>query len=171
MITNMGENRFAGKSRKYDLQKLYKQRDEVRQKYLDAEERHDVDEMEYYNTKFQRKCTEIARLETEDLIARAQRFDIVIPSGNAGWWFSDPESKPEFEEYFPRLLTEEGKAGALKLIKEESRANHDWWIKTVTIVVTVLIGLLGAITGTLSVYYQKSSAPQPCIIQPINANQ
>ena len=111
------------------------------------------------------------RLKTEDLKARTSRYDIVIPRGNAGWWYSDPESEPGFEDYFPNLLTDEGKAGTLKMIREERRANHDWWIKSLTLGVTVFVGLLGAITGVISVYYEKSSAPKPCIIQPVTANQ
>jgi hypothetical protein len=144
-------------------QLLKKHRDEMenlRKQWLDAQDRYDVDSIEDLETQIQRKHIVISWLETDLLKAKARKYDIVFPRDNKGWWWSDPNFQGDPADA-PDMLTELGKAGAIKLIKEERRAIHDWWIKTLTLIITVIIGLIGAITGLVAVYYTNYDKQPP----------
>jgi len=146
--------------------KLEKELDQIREKYLDAETRHDVNEMEEFESETQEKYRQLSWVKTEELKAKARKYDIVIPSDNT-WWRPDPTWEWDPAEA-PEMLTDVGRAGALKLIKEERRAQIDEWVK----ILTLVIGLAGAVTGILAVYFSLSDKPKsekmetPCIVEP-----
>jgi hypothetical protein len=102
----------------------------------------------YYH-QYQVKSSDISGVETAILKAEAKKYDLALPRTNKGWWISDPHWEFDTDDA-PVVLTEEGKAGITKLIKEERRADHDWWIKTLALIFTVLTGFAGAISGLTS---------------------
>ncbi|MBK9152795.1 MAG: hypothetical protein IPM25_00930 [Chloracidobacterium sp.] len=137
--------------------RLEEKQEGFRKDYLDAEKRHDVDGTDVSNHFLQETFRELSWVETEQLKNEARKYDIVFPRSNKMWWWSDPDFEGVPSDA-PDLLTEEGKAGAIKLIKDERRAELDERVKTWTMIITLFIGLLGAATGLLSVYY--SATPQ-----------
>ncbi|HEX8475041.1 MAG TPA: hypothetical protein VF666_13510 [Pyrinomonadaceae bacterium] len=88
-------------------------------------------------------------IETERLTKKAHRLGIELPS-NSNWWWSDIEhvSSPDEATFY---LTDIGKAGVSKLIRDEKRKNIEWWVKTITPILGALISLLGLIVALVSV--------------------
>jgi hypothetical protein len=52
---------------------------------------------------------------------------------------------------FRHYLTDIGKAGVSKLIREEKRKNIEWRVKIIITILTALTGLIGSTIGVLSV--------------------
>jgi hypothetical protein len=89
-------------------------------------------------------------LETERLIGKAQRLGIEIPK-KEGWWWDDLDyvSSPDDVSFY---LTDVGKAGVSKLIREERKKSIEWWIKTIIVpLITALISVLSLIVALVSV--------------------
>jgi lipopolysaccharide export LptBFGC system permease protein LptF len=88
-------------------------------------------------------------IETERLTKKARQLGIEIPS-NRTWWWDDLDyvSSPDEATFY---LTDIGKAGVSKLIREERRKNIEWWVKTITPILGALISLLGLVIALISV--------------------
>lgn len=103
------------------------------------------------------------RRETDTLKHEALKLGIEIPNHSA-WWWDDVENfggslqnweivKDEFT-----YLTDVGKIGVRKLIRDEKRKeiewkrkNIEWWIKIIVTVITALTGLVGALIGVFAI--------------------
>ncbi len=95
---------------------------------------------------------QLADLETDRLVRKARRLGIEIPQKES-WWWEDETFEGEVingvhEGKF--YLTEFGKAGVYKLIKEERRKSIEWWVKITTPMLSALIALLGLIVAIIS---------------------
>jgi hypothetical protein len=102
--------------------------------------------------------------ETAELKKQALEYGIEIPR-KAGWWWDDSEeminsgvSLQELEYAISYYLTEEGKAGVRKLIREERkkedewrRARIEWKVKLVVSIITAITGLAGAAIGIIAI--------------------
>lgn len=88
-------------------------------------------------------------IETERLTKKARQLGIEIPSTRTWWWDDlDYVSSPGEATFY---LTDIGKAGVSKLIREEKRKNIEWWVKTITPILGALISLLGIVVALISV--------------------
>jgi hypothetical protein len=87
-------------------------------------------------------------IETERLVGKAQRLGIELPRKPEWWWDNSEQVGPEDASYY---LTDVGKAGVAKLIREERRTNIEWWVKVVTPILGALISLLGLVVALVSV--------------------
>jgi hypothetical protein len=97
---------------------------------------------------------QLVELETDRLVKKAQRMGIEIPRKDNWWWedetFDGPMiSNGVYEGKF--YLTEWGKAGVSKLIREERRKSIEWWIKVITPILSAIIALLGLIVALVTV--------------------
>lgn len=89
---------------------------------------------------------ELAELETERLIRKARRRGIELPK-EPSWWWEDAE--PDGNEVF--YLTDIGRAGVARLIREDKRASIEWWVKITVPVLTAIITLLSLVVALVSV--------------------
>jgi hypothetical protein len=88
-------------------------------------------------------------VDTDRLMRKVRQLGIELPSKKESWWWDDMDYVgPEDASYY---LTDIGKAGVSKLIREERRKNIEWWIKIVVTIITALTGLVGSLIGVLSV--------------------
>jgi hypothetical protein len=98
------------------------------------------------------------RRETAELTGKATELGIEIPEGHSDWWWFDEEcwggkSQEEIElgacddSWY---LTQKGKAGLRKLIRDERRKNLSWWLEAVAKLITLLVGLIGSLIGVLA---------------------
>ena len=88
-------------------------------------------------------------IETERLTKKALQLGIeLLP--NRTWWWDDLDyvSSPDEATFY---LTDIGKAGVSKIIREERRKNIEWWVKTITPILGALISLLGLVVALISV--------------------
>lgn len=103
------------------------------------------------------------RRETDSLRRRAMELGIEIPP-NPDWWWDDFESfggPPDMWEVVKDdfiYLTETGKFGVRKLIKQELRKEDEWrrtrieWrIKLIVSIITAVTGLAGAAIGIIAI--------------------
>lgn len=92
--------------------------------------------------------------ETDELKRQALELGIEIPY-TRGWWFDDIEnySGPAYMmEYVVRnYLSEEGKAGAKRIIREERARIKDRKIKWACQIIAAVTGLAGAVIGILAI--------------------
>lgn len=89
----------------------------------------------------------LAAVETDELLDKAQSYGIELPRDKKHWWRDDIDYAGEdFRSY----LTDAGKAGVKKLIRDEWRLAVDWWVKIIVSVLAALTGLVGAIIGMLA---------------------
>jgi hypothetical protein len=93
----------------------------------------------------------LATLESSTVINRARQYNIEIPPSQdkPSWWtnnYLDRENGAEPTEW----LSAVGRSGLSKLIREERRKNIEWWVRTLTPIVTALISLLGLVVALLS---------------------
>jgi hypothetical protein len=88
--------------------------------------------------------TRLKQVESALLLLKANDLGVEYPtqSQKPEWWTSD-ESEP--------YLSEQGRIGIRKLIRDERRQNIDWWVKTVTPLVGALISLIGLIVALVTV--------------------
>lgn len=92
---------------------------------------------------------DFAGLETERLMRKVRRLGIELPKAS-DWWFDDShygDSSDGVRFY----LTETGRAGVSKLIREERRKSIEWWVKIITPILGAIISLLGLIVALVSV--------------------
>lgn len=95
---------------------------------------------------------QLAELETDRLVRKARWLGVEIPQ-KEGWWWEDETFEGEVINGVYRgrfYLTEFGKVGVYKLIKEERRKSIDWWVKIITPILSALIALLGLIVAIIS---------------------
>jgi len=89
---------------------------------------------------------QLAELATNDLLKEAARFDIPVPT-------VDPPDLEEFEE------TPEFRAQLRKSIDDEKTRRREvtawWWTKVVIPAISIIIGLIGAITGLVAVLHRR----------------
>lgn len=88
-------------------------------------------------------------IETDRLINKVRRQGIELPS-NKSWWWDDLDDRgpDDYRSY----LTNSGKAGVSKLIREERKKSVEWWVKIIMPILSALIALLGLLVGLVSVY-------------------
>jgi hypothetical protein len=91
----------------------------------------------------------IAALESDGLLNKAEELGIEFPPGKKSWWFDDLDFKDP--DSYRSYLTDAGKAGVAKLIRDERKKNAEWWVKTVVSVITALTGLVGTLIGIFAV--------------------
>lgn len=93
---------------------------------------------------------QLAELETERLVRKARRLGIQIPQNDSWWWAdTDNADSPDNVNFY---LTDIGKAGVTRLIRDNRRASIEWWFKTIIIpLLTILISALGLIVALVSV--------------------
>ncbi|HYY57548.1 MAG TPA: hypothetical protein VE842_09450 [Pyrinomonadaceae bacterium] len=89
-------------------------------------------------------------LDTRVLLRKAQRLGLEIPM-TTSWWWNDNEDGSLPPEAVSHYLTDIGKAGARKLIKDERRKNVEWWVKIIVPVLTAIISLFGLIVALVTV--------------------
>jgi hypothetical protein len=90
---------------------------------------------------------ELGELATDKLVRKAQRLDVPIPS------IDSVDTGTEYEE------TPEFRAELRKLVDDEKTRRREvagwWWTKIIIPALSVLIGLIGAITGLVAVIHHK----------------
>jgi hypothetical protein len=91
----------------------------------------------------------LAIIETDSLLRKVRKLSIELPPKKESWWWDDLDyvGPDDWRSY----LTDIGKAGVSKLIREERKKNIEWWVKIVVTVITALTGLVGSLIGVLSV--------------------
>ena len=91
----------------------------------------------------------LAVIDTDRLLRKVRQLGIELPSKKDSWWWDDMDyaGPDDYRSY----LTDIGKAGVSKLIREERKKNIEWWIKIVVTIITALTGLVGSLIGVLSV--------------------
>lgn len=87
-------------------------------------------------------------IETKRLTSKAQRLGIDLPAKPQWWWDDSEALGPEDANYY---LTDIGKAGVTKLIRDERRKNIEWQVKTITPIIGALISLLGLIVALVTI--------------------
>lgn len=85
--------------------------------------------------------------ETDDLLARATKRGIELPRDKDHWWWSDADYAGENARSY---LTDIGKAGAQRLIRDDRRSSLKWWIDVCVPIFTALTGLAGAAIGIIA---------------------
>jgi hypothetical protein len=97
---------------------------------------------------------QLDKLESERLLRKANSLGIEFPKASDWWWEDDDAGKfsPDGETWEGKYyLTDIGKAGVSKLIREERRKNVEWWVKIITPILSAIIALLGLIVALVSV--------------------
>ena len=88
-------------------------------------------------------------LETDRLVRKARCLGIEIPNTSSWWWNdSDYVDSPDDVSFG---LTEIGKAGVSRLIREEKRKSIEWWVRVIVPVLTALLSLLGLVVALVTV--------------------
>jgi hypothetical protein len=90
----------------------------------------------------------INMLETDQILEKAESYGIELPKDKSRWWWDDIDYEGE---NFRSYLTEAGKAGVKKMIRDERRLTVEWWVKIIVGILAALTGLVGSIIGVLSV--------------------
>lgn len=90
----------------------------------------------------------LSAIETDKILSKVQKLGIELPTGKKHWWWDDIDYEGED---FRNYLTDDGKAGVKKLIRNERRNSVDWWVKMIVSVLAALTGLIGSIIGVLAV--------------------
>jgi hypothetical protein len=96
-----------------------------------------------------REARDTAQLEKEALA-----LGVDIPKNKEWWWDdSDQYEGPidQMEYAVSYYLTEQGKAGVRRLIRDEKRKNIEWWVKIITPLLAALISLLGLVVALVSI--------------------
>ncbi|HEX8634303.1 MAG TPA: hypothetical protein VF703_09160 [Pyrinomonadaceae bacterium] len=103
------------------------------------------------------------RIQTDQLKRRALLLGIEIPSNPTWWWedfdnFGGSIEQYELERDDYTYLTDAGKVGVRKLIRDEQRKelewkrkNIEWWIKIIVTLITALTGLVGSLIGVFAI--------------------
>jgi len=94
---------------------------------------------------------ELNGLDTMELYRQARELGIKLPTDQPTWWRKDED---EYGQTYSHL-SEVGRIGVSKLIREEKFQNAERWIKLITPIVSALTGLLGALIGILAVVFRR----------------
>ena len=98
---------------------------------------------------FERRCNhhmqKLEMFESSLLTIEARRLGIEIPENSQWGRNRNAESNGHY------WLSDFGRTGVTKLIKEERRKNIEWWIKLITPILSALISLLGLIVALVTV--------------------
>jgi len=87
-------------------------------------------------------------IETERLMKKVRRLGIELPSKNNWWWDNlDQAGADDYHSY----LTDVGKAGVSKLIREERRKSIEWWVKIIAPLLPPVISIIGLLVALLTV--------------------
>jgi hypothetical protein len=96
----------------------------------------------------------LADLETEQLMRKARQLGVEVQQKESWWWEDEsfegqmlPDGTWEGKYY----LTEIGKAGVSRLIREERKKSIEGWVKIITPILSAVIALLGLIVALVSV--------------------
>lgn len=90
----------------------------------------------------------LAVLESVQLVDKAHKLGIEIPSTESWWEFEYAEDGiGSYRSY----LSELGKVKVAKLIREEKLKNAEQWIKLIAPLISALTGLLGVIIGLIAI--------------------
>ena len=90
---------------------------------------------------------ELDKLETDRLLRKAHKRGIKI-SSEAYWWYEDTDYEGRDVSY----LTDIGKAGISRLIREDRKASIQWWVTTIVVpLITALISVLSLLVALVSV--------------------
>src|SRR5215204_6095525 len=84
---------------------------------------------------------QLAELETGRLVRKARRLGIQIPQQESWWWEDETfEGTMSLDGAYEGkyYLTEFGKVGVSKLIREERRKSIEWWVKIITPILSAL---------------------------------
>jgi hypothetical protein len=88
--------------------------------------------------------------ESRTLLRKARQSGIEIPR-NPAWWSDDNEDGGMPPEAVTTWLSEVGRIGVTKLIREESRRNIEWWVKVAIPLLSALTSLLGLLVALVTV--------------------
>ena len=92
--------------------------------------------------------------ESNRVIRKARRRAIDLPSrrDKPHWWNDDQDEEGSVPEYaVSRWLSETGRTGVLKLIKQERRSDIEWWAKLLGGLIGSLTALLGVVVALVSI--------------------
>jgi hypothetical protein len=95
---------------------------------------------------------QIDAIDTDRLMNTVHKLGIELPAKKADWWWDDMDDVGP--EDYRSYLTERGKMGVSKLIRDERKKNIEWWAKIIGTVITLLTGLVGSIIGVLAILYK-----------------
>lgn len=107
------------------------------------------DELWELNTQIDKCQQKLNTIDTNRLVNKVNQLGIEIPSDKENWWWDDLNYVGV--DHFRSYLTDVGKAGISKLIREERRKNIQWWVNIIITIFTALTGLIGSIIGVISV--------------------
>ena len=96
------------------------------------------------------RCTHsLEQFESRIVIINAERLAVDVPNNEekpTRWTHDyDDDALPDY--YW---LSERGRAGVLRLIREERRKTWEWRIRVLTPILTILIGILGLLVALVS---------------------
>jgi hypothetical protein len=95
-------------------------------------------------------CTHsLEQFESGGVILKAECLAVDVPNKEEKptWWTHDYEDDTLRDHYW---LSERGRAGVLRLIREERRKTWEWRIRVLTPILTILIGILGLLVALVS---------------------
>jgi len=90
--------------------------------------------------------------ESNVIISKAQRLAIEVPTADTkpSWWDNDSDDNMP-SDATSQWLSEIGRTGVSKMIKEERRRDIEWWVKILTPLLATLITLLSLVIALISV--------------------
>ena len=80
--------------------------------------------------------------ETDKLLEQAKHYDLECSNRD---WYVERDDAEGFE-----ILTASAQRELRRLIKQEKRANIEWWVRTIIPIITVLVALAGILLALLS---------------------
>lgn len=91
----------------------------------------------------------LQQFESRHVIWKAERLAVEVPDlkEKPTWWTDDGENGTPATF---RWLSERGRLGVLRLIREERRKTWEWRIKVLTPILTILVGILGLLVALVS---------------------
>lgn len=91
----------------------------------------------------------LQQFESRHVIWKAERLAVEVPDikEKPTWWTDDSESGTPATF---RWLSERGRLGVLRLIREERRRAWEWRIKILRPILTILVGILGLLVALVS---------------------
>src|SRR5690242_18287898 len=97
---------------------------------------------------------QLDRLTSRYLVSKATKLGIDIPK--ECWHYV---SNPDFPGFAPLdwYLQESGQRTVAKLIKKERRENLEWWIKVITPILSLIVGILGLLVTGFTIWLAWSS--------------
>jgi hypothetical protein len=91
----------------------------------------------------------LEQFESGLVIFKAERLALDVPNNEekAAWWTHDHDDDTLPVHYW---LSERGRVGILRLIREERRKTWEWRIRILTPILTILVGILGLLVALVS---------------------